>query len=55
MVGIKIIRQSDGRHKNNWPKGWMDGELYGRNGNNLQNGWRIKWLAQKQLTQGMDG
>ena len=32
----KITSQRDGRHKNNSPKGWMDGwmELYGRNENN---------------------
>ena len=29
MVGTKIARPKDGRHKNNSPKGWMGGELYG--------------------------
>ena len=29
MSGTKIARPRDGRHKNNWPKGWMGGELYG--------------------------
>ena len=28
MVGTKIARPRDGRHKNNSPKGWMGGELY---------------------------
>ena len=57
MVGTKIARPRDGRHKNNSPKGWMGGELYGllennlpktgelngRHENNLQKG----WMAQK--------
>ena len=30
MVGTKIARPRDGRHKNNSPKGWIGGELYGR-------------------------
>ena len=34
MVGTKIARLRDGRHKNNSPKGWMSGELYGRHENN---------------------
>ena len=29
-IGTKIARPRDGRHKNNSPKGWMCGELYGR-------------------------
>ena len=29
MVGTKIARPTDGRRKNNSPKGWMGGELYG--------------------------
>ena len=34
MAGTKIARPRDGRHKNNSPKGWMGGELYGRHENN---------------------
>ena len=30
LVGMKIARLRDGRHKNNSPKGWTDGELHGR-------------------------
>ena len=30
MVGTKIARPRDGRRRNNSPKGWMGGELYGR-------------------------
>ena len=30
---MKIARTRDGRHKNNSPKGWMSGELYGRHEN----------------------
>ena len=33
MVGTKIARPRDGRHKNNSPKGWMGEELYGRHEN----------------------
>ena len=35
MVGKKITRPRDGRHKSNSPKGGTDGELYGRQENNL--------------------
>ena len=34
MVGKKIARSRDGQHKNNSPKVWMGGELYGRHENN---------------------
>ena len=34
MVGKKITRPRDGRHKNNSPKGWKGGEIYGRHENN---------------------
>ena len=34
MVGTKIARPRDGRHKNNSPKGWMGGELNGQHENN---------------------
>ena len=34
MVGTKITHPRDGRHKNNSPKGWTNGELRGRDENN---------------------
>ena len=34
MADTIIARPRDGRHKNNSPKGWMGGELYGRHENN---------------------
>ena len=34
IVGTKIARPRDGRHKINSPKGWMGGELYGQHENN---------------------
>ena len=34
MVGTKIVRSRNGRHKNNSPKGWMGGELLCRHENN---------------------
>ena len=34
MVGTKIARPRDGRHKNNSSKGWMGGELNGQHENN---------------------
>ena len=34
MVGTKIARPRDGRHKNNVPKEWMGGELNGQHENN---------------------
>ena len=37
LVGTKIARPRDGRHKNNSPKGWMGGELYGLHKNNSSN------------------
>ena len=38
MVGNKITHPRDGRHKKkkNSPKGWTDGELFGRHENNSQ-------------------
>ena len=35
MVGTKITHPRDGWHKNNSPKGWTNGESYGRQENNL--------------------
>ena len=34
MVSTKIARPRDGQHKNNSPKGWIGGEIYGRHENN---------------------
>ena len=34
MIGTKIAHPRYRRHKNNSPKGWMGGELYGRHENN---------------------
>ena len=34
MIGTKIARPRDGRHKNNLPKGWMGGEANGQHENN---------------------
>ena len=57
MVGTKIARPRDERHKNNSLKGWMDGELYGRHENNSpktgesngrhENNFSKGWMAQK--------
>ena len=57
MIGMKIARSRDGRHKNNSPKGWMGGEVYGRHENNSPkagelNGWHENnlpkgWMPQK--------
>ena len=30
MVGTEITRQMDGWHKNNSPKGWVEGKFIGR-------------------------
>ena len=56
MVGTKIARPRDARHKNNSPKGWMgeelnglhennspkDGESNSRHENNLPKGWTVQ-------------
>ena len=57
MVGKKIARLRDGRQKNNLPKEWMGGELYGRHENNspktrelngrYENNLPKGWMAQK--------
>ena len=54
---MKIARTRDGRHKNNSPKGWMSGELCGRQENNSsktgelnvrqENNLPKGWMAQK--------
>ena len=47
-VGTKITRPRDGRHKNNSPKGWTDGDLNGWHKNNLQKGWTKGELPQTE-------
>ena len=50
MVGTKITRPRNGRHKNNSPKGWTDGKLNGRHDLTvLIDGW------QKKVTRQGDG
>ena len=39
MVGTKITRPRDGRHKNSLPRGWTDRELNGWLKDNLPKGW----------------
>ena len=51
------MEKLNSRHKNNSPKGWMGGELYGRHENNSpkteelngrqENNVRKGWIAQK--------
>ena len=54
MVGMKIARPRDGRHKNNSPKGWMGGELHGRHQNNLPKTGELNDRHGKNSPQGMD-
>ena len=35
MVGTKITHPIDGWHKNNSPKGWVEGKFLGRHRDNL--------------------
>ena len=53
MTGTEIACPRDERHKNNSPKWWMGGELYGRHKNNLPktgefNGWHENNLPKVQ-------
>ena len=51
MVGTKIARPRDGRHKNNSPKGWMGGELYGRHEITRQkDGWVESYMVGTKIT-----
>ena len=54
MVGTKIARPKDGWHKNNSPKGWMDGELYGRHENISPNDGELNGRHGNNSPQGMD-
>ena len=54
MVGTKIACPRDGRHKNNSPKGWMGGELYGRHENNLPKTGELNGQHGNNSLQGMD-
>ena len=48
MVGTKITRPMDGRHKNNSSKRWTHGELYGRHDLTfLKDGWQKKKTSQR--------
>ena len=57
MVGTKITRPRDGRHKNNSPNGWVGEELCGLHENNslktgesngrYENNLPKGWMAQK--------
>ena len=44
----------DGRHKNNSPKGWMGGELYGRHENNSPKTGELNGRHGNNSPQGMD-
>ena len=51
MVGTKIARPRDGRHKNNSPKGWMGGELYGRHEiTHQKDGWAESYMVGIKIT-----
>ena len=41
MVNTKITYPRDGWHKNNLPKGWTEGELYGRHRKASPKGWTV--------------
>ena len=52
MVGTKIACPRDGRHKNNSPKGWMGGELYGWQENHSPMSGEIKGRHDNKLPKG---
>ena len=54
MVGTKIARPMDGRHKNNSPKGWMGEELYSRHENDSPNDGELNGWHGNNSPQGMD-
>ena len=54
MLGTKIARPRDGRHKNNSPKGWMGGELHGRHENNSPVDGELNGRHENNSPQGMD-
>ena len=54
MVGTKIARLRVGRHRNNSPKGFMGGELYGRHENNSPKVGELDGRHGNDSPQGMD-
>ena len=54
MVGTKVARPRDGRHKNNLPKGRMGGELYGRHENDSPKDGELNECHRNNSPQGMD-
>ena len=54
MVGTKISCPRDGWHKNNSPKGWTGGELYGRHQNNSPKDGELNGRHGNNSPQGMD-
>ena len=51
IVGTKIARPRDGRHRNNSPKRWMGGELYGRHEITPEkDGWVESSMVSKKTT-----
>ena len=54
MVGTKIARSRDGRHKNNLPKGWMGGELYGWHENDSPKDGELNGCHRNNSPQEMD-
>ena len=54
MLGTKITRAKDGRHKNSSPKRWMGGELYGRHENNSPMDGELNGRHGNNSPQGMD-
>ena len=51
MVGTKIARPRDGRHKNNSPKGWGGGELYSRHEiTREKDGWVESYMVGTKIT-----
>ena len=51
MVGTKIARPRDGRHKNNSPKGWMGRELHGRHEiTREKDGWVESYMVDIKIT-----
>ena len=54
MVDTKIARPRDGRHKNNSPKGWMGGALYGRHEYNSPKAGELNGRQGNNSPQGID-
>ena len=54
MVGTKISCPRDRWHKNNSPKGWTGGELYGRHQNNSTKDGELNGRYGSNSPKGMD-